>query len=55
MKQDSGKWVYDKEEFMAMSETEKDNLMFYLAEKLNDFADSAREMFAIADWMCKTI
>lgn len=56
MKQDANKrWEYDREEFMAMSETEQDNLMFWLAEKLNDFGDSAREIYALAEWMCRTI
>lgn len=56
MKQDENqKWRYDKEEFLAMTESERDNMMFYLADLLNDFGDYARETHKIADWMCKLI
>ena len=49
------RWEYDKEEFTAMSEAERDSLMDYLADQLNGFADNAREVYALADWMCKMI
>lgn len=46
-------WVYDKEEFLAMSETERDNLMFYIADLLNDFAEYARQSHKIAEGMLR--